>query len=258
MGGPCVWPPASMWVGGWDATWMPAAARLPARRVVLPPVAAAPLTGSPQPCSSPHCTAAAGRHDAHAHVHATGANFPKNNRRAPPPPAPGPACVQAGSLGDLLLRQSGSPHVALYGDEDAARWALQVAEALEHLHLLAPAVVHRDVKSNNVMLARGPDGLLHAKLGDFGLHVVSMAARRWGGDCRGPGGWPGEFGGHLRDVGAWASLHMLTGVLQGRGRIGEAARGHDARTADELPRVRSVDHSVHAASCTIPAAPLGV
>lgn len=52
-----------------------------------------------------------------------------------------------------------------------ADWALDVASALEYLHSLTPPVVHRDLKSQNLLLAK--DGARGArqrlKLCDFGL-----------------------------------------------------------------------------------------
>jgi len=61
-----------------------------------------------------------------------------------------------------------------YSNAQAIQWALDVAGALEYLHMRTPAVLHRDVKSANIMLT-SEDGCLVAKLSDFGLHVVSVA-----------------------------------------------------------------------------------
>jgi len=46
-------------------------------------------------------------------------------------------------------------------------WAAQVARALAYLHALRPAVIHRDIKSQNVVLAGA--GGTRCKLADFGL-----------------------------------------------------------------------------------------
>jgi serine/threonine protein kinase len=40
--------------------------------------------------------------------------------------------------------------------------------------MLSPAVLHRDVKSANIMLTEDEEGVMVAKLSDFGLHVVSV------------------------------------------------------------------------------------
>lgn len=47
---------------------------------------------------------------------------------------------------------------------------IEVLDGLGYAH--AARLVHRDVKMDNVLLARGPDGRLHAKLADFGLAKV--------------------------------------------------------------------------------------
>ena len=60
--------------------------------------------------------------------------------------------------------------------ETASRPPSQVAEGLAYLHSRSPPVVHRDIKSHNVLLSAGDFGLV-AKICDFGL-VPSKAARR--------------------------------------------------------------------------------
>ena len=65
--------------------------------------------------------------------------------------------VEGETLRDKIRRQGALPW------EEAVATACQVLDAMAHLH--AAGVVHRDIKSGNVMLAA--DG--SAKLGDFGL-----------------------------------------------------------------------------------------
>lgn len=60
-------------------------------------------------------------------------------------------------------------------------YARQIAEALVYLHTQFPVIVHRDIKSENVLL----NSQNVAKLGDFGL--ACKAGRRL--DCSGSMGW---------------------------------------------------------------------
>jgi serine/threonine protein kinase len=64
-----------------------------------------------------------------------------------------------------------SPGRQVYSNAQALGWALDVASALQYLHCRSPAVLHRDVKLSNVLLAKEEGGYV-AKLSDFGLHVV--------------------------------------------------------------------------------------
>jgi serine/threonine protein kinase len=59
-----------------------------------------------------------------------------------------------------------------YWDYNALTIAMDIVEALVYLHSLDPAVLHRDLKSRNVLL----DGELRAKITDFG---VSTESRDW-------------------------------------------------------------------------------
>jgi serine/threonine-protein kinase TNNI3K len=72
--------------------------------------------------------------------------------------------MPGGDLTSLLedFERSGRPHGF---DLDKARIALHVAHALMYLHSLQPAVIHRDLKSKNVLL----DNEWNAKLTDFGV-----------------------------------------------------------------------------------------
>ncbi|TKY74455.1 Serine/threonine-protein kinase protein [Spatholobus suberectus] len=65
-----------------------------------------------------------------------------------------------GSLHDLLHRAKKPP-----GWTRRVRFALQVAKAVRELHSSDPPVIHRDVKSSNVLI----DERWNARLGDFGL-----------------------------------------------------------------------------------------
>ncbi|OMP01344.1 hypothetical protein COLO4_11954 [Corchorus olitorius] len=65
-----------------------------------------------------------------------------------------------GSLYDLLHSSCRPP-----GWTRRVRFALQVAKAVQALHSANPPVIHRDIKSSNVLI----DGNWNARLGDFGL-----------------------------------------------------------------------------------------
>ncbi|KAA8528338.1 hypothetical protein F0562_035693 [Nyssa sinensis] len=65
-----------------------------------------------------------------------------------------------GSLYDLLHTATRPP-----GWSRRVRLALQIAKAVQHLHSSNPPVIHRDIKSSNVLL----DDNWNARLGDFGL-----------------------------------------------------------------------------------------
>ncbi|KAF8377342.1 hypothetical protein HHK36_030719 [Tetracentron sinense] len=65
-----------------------------------------------------------------------------------------------GSLYDILHSSPRPP-----GWAKRVRFALQTAKAVETLHSSNPPVIHRDIKSSNVLV----DGNWNARLGDFGL-----------------------------------------------------------------------------------------
>lgn len=65
-----------------------------------------------------------------------------------------------GSLYDLLHSSSRPP-----GWTRRVRFALQIAKAVQALHASNPPVIHRDIKSSNVLI----DEYWKARLGDFGL-----------------------------------------------------------------------------------------
>ncbi|KAL6983157.1 non-specific serine,threonine protein kinase [Sarracenia purpurea var. burkii] len=66
-----------------------------------------------------------------------------------------------GSLYDLIHRSKIRPP----GWARRIRFTLQIARAVQHLHFSNPPVIHRDIKSSNVLI----DGDWNARLGDFGL-----------------------------------------------------------------------------------------
>ncbi|GAB9468662.1 Tkl protein kinase [Globisporangium polare] len=72
--------------------------------------------------------------------------------------------MDRGDLRDVLqgFKKRGK---SMTWDAHKMRIALQIAEAMAYLHSLVPTVIHRDLKSKNVLL----DADLNAKLSDFGI-----------------------------------------------------------------------------------------
>lgn len=66
-----------------------------------------------------------------------------------------------GSLYDLLHHSPGKPP----GWSRRLRFALQIAKAVHFLHSSNPPVIHRDIKSSNILI----DAHFNARLSDFGL-----------------------------------------------------------------------------------------
>lgn len=106
------------------------------------------------------------------------------------------ACHQAGIAPDgrpfLVMEFVDGPdlkkHVAAQGPlppAEAARLVAEVAEGLRHAH--AQGIIHRDVKPENVLLARRPDGGVIAKLADLGLARPAQAPKGSGQDLTAAG-----------------------------------------------------------------------
>lgn len=79
--------------------------------------------------------------------------------------------LECGTLRDRVLNQMVNPSKSLYSTEQALQWLTEIAEALLYMHSLTPAVVHRDLKLDNILL-RGSNGQEEAVLSDFGLHTL--------------------------------------------------------------------------------------
>lgn len=106
------------------------------------------------------------------------------------------ACHQAGIAPDgrpfLVMEFVDGPdlkkHVAAQGPlppAEAARLVAEVAEGLRHAH--GQGIIHRDVKPENVLLARRADGGLTAKLADLGLARPAQAPKGSGQDLTAAG-----------------------------------------------------------------------
>ncbi|PNH11813.1 Serine/threonine-protein kinase CTR1, partial [Tetrabaena socialis] len=87
--------------------------------------------------------------------------------------------LEEGSLSSLMHRQLLQPWKFLYDNAAALQWSTQVASALAYLHGCSPPVIHRDVKLENVILAKAPGSKeLVVKMVDLGLHTVPRARER--------------------------------------------------------------------------------
>ena len=60
--------------------------------------------------------------------------------------------------------------------ETNLKWVMQLSEALSYLHTRTPAILHRDLKADNVLLTKTQD----VKLGDFGLAREYVALKNIG------------------------------------------------------------------------------
>ena len=84
--------------------------------------------------------------------------------------------MEGGTLKSKLLKQMINVQKPLYSYADALRWCINIASALLSMHTSRPRIIHRDIKSENILLTTGPDGVTVAKLADFGLHALIQTA----------------------------------------------------------------------------------
>lgn len=85
-------------------------------------------------------------------------------------------CCDGGSLMSLMMKAAGSgTGKRLYSYLDALRWVTQAAKAIQYLHDSRPQVMHRDLKSENLLLTqRGRGG--DVRVMDFGLTKLRSAS----------------------------------------------------------------------------------
>ncbi len=106
--------------------------------------------------------------------------------------------ASGGSLRDVLSNLRGHPSI---GWPIRVRWLTEIAQGMAHLHSLLPrAIVHRDLKSANVLLSSVDPQIATAKICDFGLAKAAMTVRmsESGGETAGTFSWkaPETFRGH--------------------------------------------------------------
>jgi Serine/threonine protein kinase len=77
--------------------------------------------------------------------------------------------MDGGALEDRLMNTD----LPVLQWEDRARILLHIARGLVYMHSLDPPVIHRDVKTANVLLQHGKDGAVVAKVSDFGTARVN-------------------------------------------------------------------------------------
>lgn len=79
--------------------------------------------------------------------------------------------MKGGTLQAAILRQMIDRSVTVYTYEQGLRWCLGAANALATMHASDPMVIHRDLKSENILLTdKTRDSV--AKVADLGLHAI--------------------------------------------------------------------------------------
>lgn len=73
---------------------------------------------------------------------------------------------------------------------------LQCASALGFVHL--KGIIHRDIKSGNILIARNPRGELSFKIADFGISIFEKEASEYKNESSGT---PGYMAPEIRSIG---------------------------------------------------------
>ncbi|TMW63720.1 hypothetical protein Poli38472_002661 [Pythium oligandrum] len=72
--------------------------------------------------------------------------------------------------GNIMIERFDEDDGTHHWDDRTFQLAIEIAEALVYLHSLTPAVLHRDLKSRNVLI----DDAFHAKVSDFGVSRYAL------------------------------------------------------------------------------------
>ena len=79
--------------------------------------------------------------------------------------------MKGGTLKSVILKQMINRTSVVYSFVQALQWCIHIASALEAMHTSSPMIIHRDLKSDNILLT---DTSKHsiAKIADLGLHAL--------------------------------------------------------------------------------------
>ncbi|KAJ3097083.1 hypothetical protein HDU97_005291 [Phlyctochytrium planicorne] len=95
--------------------------------------------------------------------------------------------LEEGSI-SIVLEMMKTSLFAYYGEnpihpiEDRVLWALDIAYGIKYLHEHKPSIIHRDLKTSNVLLSLDNEGKLRPKISDFGsaMQEISTLATQVG------------------------------------------------------------------------------
>jgi serine/threonine protein kinase len=79
--------------------------------------------------------------------------------------------MHGGTLKSKILNQMVKRPQIVYTNVQALRWCLNIAEGVANMHSSVPMVIHRDLKTDNVLLTNHSNDAV-AKIADLGLHAM--------------------------------------------------------------------------------------
>jgi serine/threonine protein kinase len=84
--------------------------------------------------------------------------------------------MHGGTLKSKILNQMVQRPQIVYTNVQGLRWCLNIAEGIAAMHSSSPMVIHRDLKSDNVLLTSHAKDAV-AKIADLGLHAMVDAQK---------------------------------------------------------------------------------
>eukprot|EP00892_Ulva_mutabilis_P002258 jgi/Ulvmu1/12032/UM083_0045.1 len=87
--------------------------------------------------------------------------------------------MEGGTLRTIIHRQQMSKIKDVYSAHDVFRWFVAITRAVKYLHSCRPAIIHRDMKPENVLLTSTDSSCSDAKVLDLGLHIRGRASRQF-------------------------------------------------------------------------------